>query len=106
LHLSTSRGEGWGLSVIEAAALGVPTVAYDVEGLRDAVRHDVTGWLVHEGEDAADVVTRALKELADPDRRERVTASCRRWAGEFDWSRTADRMGGLLAAAVRHGGAG
>ena len=38
LHLNTSHGEGWGLCVLEAAALGVPTVAYDVDGLRDAVR--------------------------------------------------------------------
>src|SRR5208337_1401536 len=37
LHLNTSQGEGWGLCVLEAAALGVPTVAYDVDGLRDSV---------------------------------------------------------------------
>jgi glycosyltransferase involved in cell wall biosynthesis len=49
LHLNTSQGEGWGLSVLEAAALGVPTVAYDVEGLRDAVRDGITGWLVRDG---------------------------------------------------------
>ena len=59
LHLNTSQGEGWGLCVLEAAALGVPTVAYDVEGLRDAVRHGETGWLVREGEQLADVVERA-----------------------------------------------
>ncbi len=56
LHLSTSQGEGWGLCVLEAAALGVPTVAYDVEGLRDAVRDGQTGWLVRDGEELADVV--------------------------------------------------
>ena len=50
LHLNTSQGEGWGLCVLEAAALGVPTVAYDVEGLRDAVRDGETGWLVQDGE--------------------------------------------------------
>jgi glycosyltransferase involved in cell wall biosynthesis len=48
LHLNTSQGEGWGLCVLEAAALGVPTVAYDVEGLRDAVRDGETGWLVRD----------------------------------------------------------
>jgi glycosyltransferase involved in cell wall biosynthesis len=54
LHLNTSQGEGWGLCVLEAAALGVPTVAYDVEGLRDAVRDGETGWLVKPGEQLAD----------------------------------------------------
>ncbi|WP_067495547.1 glycosyltransferase family 4 protein [Actinoplanes sp. TFC3] len=35
-HVSTSVREGWGLVVTEAAALGTPTIAYDVPGLRDS----------------------------------------------------------------------
>jgi glycosyltransferase involved in cell wall biosynthesis len=105
LHLSTSQGEGWGLSVIEAAALGVPTVAYDVDGLRDAVRDGVTGWLAQPGEDLADVVERALKELADPIRRSEMVAACREWAGAFDWARTAGRWAELITAAVTIGSA-
>ncbi|TDC50269.1 glycosyltransferase family 1 protein [Actinomadura sp. KC345] len=96
LHLSTSLGEGWGLSVIEAAALGVPTVAHDVDGLRDAVRDGVTGWLVHPDDDQADVVERALKELDDPARRAEIAAACRAWAGEFDWARTTATMRDLI----------
>ncbi|WP_433227617.1 glycosyltransferase family 4 protein [Actinomadura formosensis] len=106
LHLSTSQGEGWGLSVIEAAALGVPTVAHDVDGLRDAVRDGTTGWLVHEGDDQAGVVERALKELADRTVRDRFATECQRWAAGFDWARTAGRMRGLVTAAVRGAGAG
>lgn len=34
----TSVREGWGLVVTEAAAVGTPTVAYDVAGLADSVR--------------------------------------------------------------------
>ncbi|MEU5995438.1 glycosyltransferase family 4 protein [Spirillospora sp. NPDC047418] len=101
LHLSTSQGEGWGLSVIEAAALGVPTVAFDVDGLRDAVRDGATGWLVREGGDLADSVERALKERDDPTLRERMATECQRWAAEFDWARTADRMRDLITEAVR-----
>ena len=81
LHLNTSQGEGWGLCVLEAAALGVPTVAYDVDGLRDAVRDGETGWLVRDGELIEDVTERAVKELADPARRAAVAAACRGWAG-------------------------
>jgi glycosyltransferase involved in cell wall biosynthesis len=103
LHLSTSRGEGWGLSVTEAAALGVPTVAFDVDGLRDAVRDGVTGWLVPDGESFADTVERALKELSDPGRRAEVASACRDWAARFDWARSAERMAALLDAAVRRG---
>ncbi|MFC0042416.1 glycosyltransferase family 4 protein [Actinomadura rayongensis] len=106
LHLSASRGEGWGLCVAEAAALGVPTVAYDVDGLRDAVRDGVTGWLAAPDDALAATVERALKELDDPARRTAIRDACREWAAEFDWSRSADRMGALLAAAVRRGTSG
>jgi glycosyltransferase involved in cell wall biosynthesis len=100
LHLSTSRGEGWGLCVVEAAALGVPTVAFDVEGLRDAVRDGETGWLVHEDEKLADVVERAAKELSDPDRRAAVAAACRAWAAQLSWAHSTARMAQLIEASV------
>jgi glycosyltransferase involved in cell wall biosynthesis len=103
LHLNTSQGEGWGLCVLEAAALGVPTVAYDVEGLRDAVRDGQTGWLVKDGEELADVVDRAVRELADPARRDEVAAACRDWAALLSWERSTARMAQLVGACVRLG---
>jgi glycosyltransferase involved in cell wall biosynthesis len=39
----TSLKEGWGLIVTEAASQGTPAVVYDVDGLRDSVRHTQTG---------------------------------------------------------------
>jgi glycosyltransferase involved in cell wall biosynthesis len=100
LHLNTSQGEGWGLCVLEAAALGVPTVAYDVDGLRDAVRDGETGWLVRSGQRIEDVTERAVKELSDPDRRAEIAAACRRWAGRFDWDSSAGQLACLIAAAM------
>lgn len=38
LHVATSVREGWGLVVTEAAAMGTPTLSYDVPGLRDSTR--------------------------------------------------------------------
>jgi glycosyltransferase involved in cell wall biosynthesis len=38
--------EGWGLVVIEAAAVGTPTIGYDVAGVRDSVVNRKTGLLV------------------------------------------------------------
>jgi glycosyltransferase involved in cell wall biosynthesis len=96
LNVTASEFEGWGLTVIEAAALGVPTVAYDVPGLRDSVRHGVTGWLVRDGEILADVVSRALKELSDPVRRAEIGAACRAWSAEFTWGNTGSTITGLI----------
>lgn len=101
LHLSTSQGEGWGLCVVEAAALGVPTVAYDVDGLRDSVRDGETGWLVHSGERIEDVTERALKETDDPVRRREIAAACRTWAHQFDWDQSAELMAKIIGAALR-----
>lgn len=100
LHLNTSQGEGWGLCVLEAAAFGVPTVAFDVDGLRDAVLDGQTGWLVRDGELLADVAERAVKELSDPVRRAAVAADCRRWAAQLDWDRSTARMAALIQASV------
>jgi hypothetical protein len=101
LHVSASQFEGWGLSVIEAATLGVPTVAYDVDGLRDAIRDGVTGWLAAEDADLADLadtVDRALKELSDPERRAEIQTACRQWAGRFSWADSGERLARLILA--------
>jgi glycosyltransferase involved in cell wall biosynthesis len=103
LQLNTSQGEGWGLCVLEAAALGVPTVAYDVDGLRDAVRDGETGWLVRAGEPIEDVTERAVKELTDPARRAAVAAACRSWAAQLSWDRSVARMAALVRAATQNG---
>ncbi len=43
ITLQTAIKEGWGLTVTEAASQGTPAVVYDVDGLRDSVRHRETG---------------------------------------------------------------
>ncbi|MEV4100747.1 glycosyltransferase family 4 protein [Nonomuraea sp. NPDC049649] len=103
VHVSASQGEGWGLCVVEAAALGVPTVAFDVDGLRDAVRDGETGWLVPEGgspaSDLAKGLGAALDELAEagPDA---YNMKCRKWAGRFSWDASADRLMALLTTTL------
>lgn len=45
VYLSTSRWEGLPMAVLEAMSLGIPVVASDVVGNRDAVAEAVTGYL-------------------------------------------------------------
>lgn len=93
LHVCASDVEGWGQVVCEAAAYGVPTVARDVPGLRDSVRHQTTGWLLPEnGRDLTAAQARllvgiqnALDELADDERRSEISAACKQWAASYDW---------------------
>ena len=65
-----SRFEGLPLAALEAMAVGLPVVGCDAAGVRDAVTHDVTGWLAPI-EDAA-AVARGLQMAFD------VTTN-RRW---------------------------
>lgn len=56
-----SYREGFGSSVLEAAAVGVPAVATKIYGLTDAVEDGVTGILVHPADSAA--LAEALRKL-------------------------------------------
>jgi glycosyltransferase involved in cell wall biosynthesis len=101
LHVCASEGEGWGQVVLEAAAAGVPTLAYDVPGLRDSVLPGRTGWLMDPREQVATGVLRALSELGRPGRADEMGAECRAWAEQFTWDDMRARSVQVVAAAVR-----
>ncbi|HEY3012505.1 MAG TPA: glycosyltransferase family 4 protein [Gemmatimonadales bacterium] len=89
-----SPKEGWGITVIEAAACGTPSLASDSPGLRDSVRHGQTGYLVPHGDVAA--LAARMVELADsPALVARLGEQARHFAEGLSWERTA-------AATERH----
>ncbi|WP_051684033.1 glycosyltransferase family 4 protein [Blastococcus sp. URHD0036] len=96
LTTSTSQAEGWGCTILEAAAWGVPCLALRVPGVRDSVLDGETGWLVDESRDLGSALVRALRELVDPVRAEAVADTCRTWAGCFSWDRSANLLAGIL----------
>jgi len=98
LTVNPSMGEGWGLSVLEANAQGVPAVAFHVPGLRDSVRDGETGWLVKEESDLAHAVEDALRTLDDVATAREWAQRTRAWAARFTWDGTARMMAELLAA--------
>jgi glycosyltransferase involved in cell wall biosynthesis len=57
-----SPKEGWGITNVEAAASGTPALASDSPGLRESVRHGVTGYLVPHGDWSA--LAQRMIELA------------------------------------------
>jgi glycosyltransferase involved in cell wall biosynthesis len=92
-----SPKEGWGLTVVEAGACGTAVVAADSPGLRDSVRHDVTGLLVPYGDDAglAEALTRVLTDGA---LRSRLGAAGIEWAARFQWPECGARSLAALTA--------
>ena len=99
LTMSTSSHEGWGLSIVEAAAHGVPTIALRAPGVRDSVVSGSTGWLVDEVGQFGAAAAMALRELADEDRAREITEACQAWARCFTWDRSAGLLAGVLLAA-------
>ena len=99
----TSPKEGWGLSVIEANAVGVPCVASDSPGLCEAVRDGETGYLVPHG-DLSALRNRLGELLGDADRWDQMSRRGIEWAQEFHWDRMTDETEALLLRAIaRHG---
>lgn len=86
--------EGFGMVAVEAAAHGLPTVAYAVGGVVDAVALGESGWLVPPGDAAgfAAAVLRALDAPLDADR-------CRAYAQGLAWGVFGERVAGALQRA-------
>jgi glycosyltransferase involved in cell wall biosynthesis len=86
-----SEKEGWGLTIIEANALGVPVVATDADGLRDSVRDGETGFLV-ENRDVAGFRERIAQLLEDDALATRMSKAAVEWSRTFDWEVATDDM--------------
>jgi len=81
--------EGFGISFVEAAASGIPSVAGDSGGVRSAVRDGETGIVVPPTD--SDAVADAIRSLLlNPDRRNRMGAAGRRAVEtHYNWDRVA-----------------
>jgi len=85
-----SPKEGWGITNVEAAACGTPSLASDSPGLRDSVRDGVTGFLVPHGQPEA-LAARMVQLAADPGLVERLGGQARRFAESLTWDDAADQ---------------
>ena len=94
--------EGWGLSVIEAAAHGTPTVAFaDAGGLSESVVDGETGLLVRGG--TAEFTAALRRLLVDDALREGMRAPAMTHALGFTWESTAKALHGVLEEVVGAG---
>ena len=101
IHLLASPKEGWGISNVEAAACGTPTIASDSPGLRDSVRDGITGFLVPHGDPAA-LAARIAHLLGRPELREEMGRNARKFAEEFSWERSSREVERFLRERVAH----
>jgi glycosyltransferase involved in cell wall biosynthesis len=88
-NIFPSPKEGWGITNVEAAASGTPSIASDSPGLRDSVRHGETGYLVPHADPAA-LAARMIELAAEPGLVDRLGRQARRFAEGLSWDRAAD----------------
>jgi glycosyltransferase involved in cell wall biosynthesis len=100
LLVNPSPKEGWGLTVVEANACGLPVVASDRPGLRDSVVDGETGFLVPYG-DAAAFAERSLAVLGSPDLWRRMSRAALERVKELTWERCARDTLALLDGVLR-----
>jgi glycosyltransferase involved in cell wall biosynthesis len=98
LHLAPSLKEGWGLSVMEAAAHGTPSVAFRFAGgVAESVVDGQTGYLA---DDEDEFVARCRGLLGDDAARAEMGAAARAHAASFSWDETGKRFASVLDEVV------
>jgi glycosyltransferase involved in cell wall biosynthesis len=92
--LAPSVKEGWGIAIMEAAARGVPAVAYrSAGGVTESIVDGETGTLA----DDLDGLAKAADELlTDAALRARLGEAARARAARFDWGATGRRFAQLV----------
>ena len=92
LNVHSSVTEGWGISIIEAASAGTPTVAYKVPGVSDSIENGLNGLTVEDGNRTA-LVEAALTILKEPNK---WWLSSIDVAKKYSWDRTAEMWENLI----------
>jgi glycosyltransferase involved in cell wall biosynthesis len=97
---SITRGEAFGLVLVESMATATPVVASSLPGVRTVVDDGETGFLVAPG-DPHDLAAKLRTLLADQGLRARMGAAGRRKVEQrYDWSRIGVQLEGLYASAT------
>ncbi|HKQ97971.1 MAG TPA: glycosyltransferase family 4 protein [Candidatus Polarisedimenticolia bacterium] len=86
--------EGFGLSFLEAASFGLPSIGGDSGGVGEAIAEGVSGFLVPPL-DRDRVVATTLRLLDDAALRRAMAGSARLWAARHPWARSAETLQSL-----------
>jgi len=101
LAVNPSPKEGWGLTVIEANACGVPVIAADSPGLRDSVVHEETGILYPYGNIQL-LAKQVVKLLNNQEKQRLFSKNSLNWVNNFSWDESATKIIDIIKAAISH----
>ena len=89
---SDTDPEGFGMVAIEAAAHGLPTVAFATGGVIDAVSDGETGYLIDNG-DYAEFSQKVIQVICD---KSSMRDSCLAFADNFSWTKFSERLSSVI----------
>lgn len=95
--INPSIREGWGLVVIEAAAVGTPTVGYKVVGLKDSIIDNKTGILTRKNT-PEEMAENVLMLMRDQPRYIQMCHYAKKWSNKFSWANSIEQSLSLLKA--------
>lgn len=84
IHIQPAEYEGWGMTVIEAAAKGTPSLGFNVKGLKDSIAD--SGYLVDSADELLDTALSIAKQIPNlqSDYWRKVNEAPD-WARKFTW---------------------
>ena len=97
LHASVK--EGWGLVVLEAASVGTPAVVYNVAGLKDVVKNNITG-VVISNNSPAEMAEEAMRLQQDVVRYRQYQKKGKEWVRSLKWENVIRQSISLLQQAI------
>lgn len=97
LLIHTASHEGWGMVITEAGQHSVPSIGFDVAGVRDAIADGESGILAAT---RADFIDAWIALTADEDQRRRLGDRAAELAGRHDPSATVDAFEQAAAEAI------
>ena len=86
VFVNPSSMEGWGVTVIEANAVSVPSISFNVPGLREAIRNNETGFIVN---NKKEMINKLILLLTNKNLREKLGRNALLWSRKFSWDETA-----------------
>jgi glycosyltransferase involved in cell wall biosynthesis len=88
--------EGWGTVIMEAAVHGVPTIGFDVPGVRDSVQHGRSGVLA---ETPSQFIEAWIDLASNPVARDELATGALTWSREHTWGQAIEKFESVLISA-------
>lgn len=98
--INPSYREGWGLTVIEAASVGTPTIGYDVPGLQDSIINGKTGILC-ESNTSISLSNNTINLVSDKALYKTISRNAFTWSKSFSWQKSGKMSLQVLFTIIR-----